>query len=375
VLRPDKQYHTFLISSTSQFFGEYESEDILITHAWPQWGRPYLQEGVEHPHSRNYYILSLNIGEGPQVQSERRQVAVPSYGYFGELFCSCMSVFYGKRFDSHGLVYGGGFFNTPSISFSAPLAYHSIGPNNYKPRNDFPVALNFVEFARISPFFMMGNLPTKARDIFFAAARFYLRSLRNFEDDPEASYLDLITCGELLSGFYEFPESLLYDPETSKLLKNIVDGHAHGHKISRAIKGRLFQVKRRFVLTILRLLYSDFFNSTQASAPFAALKEHQIQERLMAAYDLRSIYVHTGAQFGGYLRPHLGIMNEIMLGVPVIEGNKKLVDALTLAPTFLGLERLMRVCLLRFVHQNLFKFEPRFDIVGLKFRFRLAATS
>jgi len=283
----------------------------------------------------------------------------------GEVFCSWLAVLFGKRFDSHGMIQGQGRFHAPTQNAFPPTSYPQIGPNNHKPRRDCGIPLNLEHFGKLLPLFMGSDLNCRAVEIFGAASRLYLRSLRGVDADPEAAVLDLITCGELLSGFYDYNEADLCDHTLRHIMHTIERDLPNGKTIVKALKGRLRQIKRRYVITIMRLLTDNFFAETEASEPFAALKPDNVSKRIAASYDLRSLYVHTGARFGLWMMPHGWLMNEIMLGRPVLEGQRKLSKALVLTPTYIGLERIMRYCLLRFLHLNLTPIDTCLDGPGL----------
>jgi len=71
-----------------------------------------------------------------------------------------------------------------------------------------------------------------------------------------------------------------------------------------------------------------------------------------AAYDLRSRYVHTGGSFGNWISLSLGGINhEVPFGKPVVE-DEEFEKILAIAPTYVGLERVVRYCLLTFAKQN-----------------------
>lgn len=78
---------------------------------------------------------------------------------------------------------------------------------------------------------------------------------------------------------------------------------------------------------------------------------------IAAAYDLRSRYVHTGVPFGGWISFW---QNEVQIGRPVVE-DKELGKILALAPTFTGLERVIRYCILRFAQMHEAYIEPIAD--------------
>ena len=62
-------------------------------------------------------------------------------------------------------------------------------------------------------------------------------------------------------------------------------------------------------------------------------------------YDLRSRYVHTGEALGGWIGPRFGNA-ERQVGQPVVP-DRQMARILSRAPTFIGLERLTRLVLLR----------------------------
>ena len=69
---------------------------------------------------------------------------------------------------------------------------------------------------------------------------------------------------------------------------------------------------------------------------------------------MRSLYVHTGARFSIWVDPHGAMLNEMVLGKPVLQSSEKeLADPLSKMPTFLGLERLVRFMILRFAHSKI----------------------
>src|SRR4051794_19466395 len=88
-----------------------------------------------------------------------------------------------------------------------------------------------------------------------------------------------------------------------------------------------------------------FFDRTEATDGFCSLKKESFPRAAAAAYDLRSQYVHTGASFGNWIQTWRG-NEERQVGKPIV-GNRTFETVLHHAPTFIGLERLTRVALLR----------------------------
>ena len=96
-LRPDKAVHKILISTTSKFIGEYESQAMLISHAWKHaTNSSGIIREEETPASRNSFVVAFRTEE-----SDEKDIVIPDYSHIGELICSYLSVLFGKRFDSH----------------------------------------------------------------------------------------------------------------------------------------------------------------------------------------------------------------------------------------------------------------------------------
>ncbi len=110
---------------------------------------------------------------------------------------------------------------------------------------------------------------------------------------------------------------------------------------------------------ISRLLNNYFFTHHESEIDWASLKKDNIEAIINASYDLRSKYVHVGLSFGTEVRPHGGF-TETMTGIP--QGlPKELTNILVKSPSYIGMERIMRYCLLRFIHLHGFPIDPRLD--------------
>ena len=124
-----------------------------------------------------------------------------------------------------------------------------------------------------------------------------------------------------------------------------------GTKVVKQIRSSIRQIKRAYTLTITRLLTDYFFQNTEAPEGLGRLQKVDIEKRVKAAYDLRSVYVHSGVNYGPWTHSHNLVRNEIQLGTPIIhDDDDDYAKAVAAAPTYLGLERIMRYCLLRFIH-------------------------
>ncbi len=354
--KPDPRIHRFLISTTSRFTGEYDSEEIRLDHAWPTGDPHRLRVGLKpNPHSRNYFVLSVVI-EPP----EKKSIVIPNYTPLGEQVCAASSVFYGKRFDCHGLLVSRQAFYLPNFGPNEPTTYYTAAPYSHQPRKDLEIPLKLDKFGAVAPLFTDESLNEKFRRIFFAAGRFYVRALQIFDREPEFAYLDLITCGEILANFFDNAPVELYDEATKTTFERISAEMVSGNEVVRQLQGRMLQIKRRYILTIGRLLTDAFFCVSECTESYGQLRRGDTDKRLKAAYDLRSQYVHTGINFGQWTHPQGGILNEVPLGEPVVD-SKEFRKAISCAPTFFGLERIMRYCLLRFLHLNGVPIHPALD--------------
>jgi hypothetical protein len=364
-LRPDKSIHKFLISTPSRFVGEFESSDLLITHAWPTFQGDRDALGLRPgPYSRNYYVIIFRI---PPPDNQLR----PNYRPLGERICASLGFLFGKRFDFHGVIESDGMFHAPDMSVRV-VELSESGPYNHRPRKDLDIELNLTHFGKISALFVGGNMPQVFLNVLFAAAMFYQRSLQIFDLEPGLAYLDLITCGEILCNHTNYPDTSLYDPDVLDALEKLRSVPNAGDAAYRKLKGSLRQIKRRFTRTILDFLNDYFFTNTEAiehgkltkSATNPMWKEGSeeitVERRIKAAYDLRSLYVHTGVDFSDAVLSLRPMLNETQIGLRHFDSTE-MEEAVLLAPTYLGMERILRYCLVRFVHLHGITIDSRLD--------------
>ena len=348
-LRLDDTVQRYLLSTTSRVVGEFASEHLLITHAWP--GK-YSVRGSSRwepgPASRTTFVASFRT---PPIE-RAPGVIVPDYSYVGDILIPILSLLFGKRFDQHGLIEGSGRFLIPDLSHFDNLCNPRLPQNSHSVREDYPTPLDLREFRRIMPLWATDPPVIDARffNTFSSAAKFYHQALVNFDSDPEVAYLHLITAGEIVSNFRAFdPESLL-DEQTRLHLASIRGGLTDGDAIARHLHGRLRQIKRRFRLTLEQLVDSDFFSRSECTQAYGRLEASNFSKRIAAAYDLRSQYVHSGESFGDYVRAHGETNAEVQKGLPR-HHNRDLAKTLQLAPTLIGMERIVRYCLLRLAEE------------------------
>ena len=311
------------------------------------------------------YVIVIQIPP-PENQT------IPNYRPLGERLCSCLGFLYGKRFDFHGLIESNGLFYAPDLSNVRCVELSDSGPYNHQPRKDLEIKLNFAHFDKISRLFLNENGDQDFLNVLFAAAGFYHRSLQIFDLEPGLAYLDLITCSEIFCNHTQYPDTALYDPDVLDALNRLRVVPDVGEEAYRRLKGSLRQIKRKFTKTILDLLNDYFFTNTEANDHGKLTKsnthwfwkdgkeEITVERRIKAAYDLRSQYVHTGVDFSDGVLPNPSILNETQIGIRHFESNT-MEEAVLLAPTYLGMERIIRYCLVRFAHLHGITIDPRLD--------------
>ena len=345
-LKPDETVQKFLISTTSRFVGEYESDGFVITHAWPTFynrDASFSLRLEETPISRSGYIIAF---ETPPISKEPGMI-VPDYSLTGEGVCGFLSVLFGKRFDCHGTTEGSGLYQIPNFNAYGTICNPKLPFNSHQPRANFQLPLELGRFASIDRVLVDPAIDDKLRTRLTTACSFYMQALQDVDHNVEIAYLHLITVGEILSSFFSYPRNETLDQETLNDLTVIEKDLDNGESIVRRLHGLIRGVKRTFVRSLCSLLDDQFFTRTETKQNYAHFVADDIEARVGAAYDLRSKYVHTGAPFGGWIDPSRGY-DDIQLGRPVVD-DRDFGKTLAKAPKFAGLERLMRYCILKFM--------------------------
>ncbi len=343
-LRSEDTIQRALISTTSRLYGEWERSEAYVGHAW-NFGSMQVRWQAG-PSSRSAFVFSFVT-----APLERAVGAVlPNYGPIGAAMSNMLAVLYGKRFDFHGLIEGSGHFQLPDLSAFNQLCNPQLPQNSHESRVDFNVPLNLVEIARVEALALFEpSVSEDVANVFHGAAKFYAQALQTVERDPEVAYLHLITAIEILSGHFDYPKESLWDTELRDLIDTVRGGLGDdGERVAQALGQRLRQVKKAFVRTVLDLVDPGFFDRTEAVDAYRRFKLENFEQAIKAAYDLRSQYVHTGVPFGRWVDFPGG---ETSVGKPVLP-SKELVKVLERAPTYQGLERVVRYCLLRFLEIN-----------------------
>lgn len=346
-LRPDESIQKILISSASRFTGEFSSPNLLITHAWPPFHagrRDWFREDT--PLSRTALVLSFRTVRSPKLPG----FVIPNYEPAGQIIAAVLSVLFGKKFETHGPLEMSGSFGVPDLSTFAVPNNPSLPHIGSKRRADHPVPLEISEARRMQTLFLGDHPEAAARSAFMAAARFYQRALQAIEDDPEVAYLHLITAGEIIANHKPFVEAEHLDEQTRAVLGRIEQEMEGGTAIAAQLRGKLQGIKRRFVSAIASYIDPHFFDRSESNDAFSAFRADNFSQRLGAAYDLRSKSVHTGRPFGTWVAPRSDGA-EIQHGQPIIEDDKELAKILYRAPTFVGLERVLRYALIGFAKE------------------------
>ena len=335
--KPNEHVHKILISTTSRMVGEYSNEGMLISHAWPcKHDHHATIRFLETPASRTGFVLAF------ETPPREKSIVIPDYSPTGDAVCSYLSVLFGKRFDCHGLTEGSGFYNIPNLNLFSTLCDQSLSFNSHRPRNDFVVPLRMENFgAMLSVLEKLQKEPGLENKL-RAACNFYMQSLKNAEQNIEVAYLHLVSAGEVLSSVFTYEEQALYDEETRRDLSRIRTELSNGEKVANRLSRKMYWVKRRFINSLYGLLDSRFFIGTEQ-----AFSKENVKLYIAGAYDLRSKYIHSGIPFGHWVKPS-GRVGDVPPGKWVVE-DKELEGSLNKAPTYIGLERLVRFCILAYL--------------------------
>lgn len=312
-LRLTETVQKMLISTTSRMTGEYDNSRLVISHAWPQLQSQSLGMRFTETHlSRSAYVVAF---ETPPIE-KRPGTPMPDYSPTGEVLAAYLAVLFGKRFDCHGVLEGNGIYQIPDLGSYDTPCNPKLPFNSHHTRNCFTVPLEINQFSMIERVFIdpsdVANLSRLN-----AACKFYMQALQNAEYNTEVAYLHLITAGELLA-------------------------HEFRSTDTRGVKAKL-------VRALCALTDESFYIVASEGSDHGRFTPQNVEHAIVAAYDLRSRYVHTGTPFGRWVDPVRGFASgDLQVGIPVVE-DRSLSDVLAAAPTFNGLERLVRYCILRFM--------------------------
>lgn len=348
-----------VISTPSQLVGQLSRPDLAIQIVFPHTDvefQKYVQPG---PYSRTYYLVSIREPDDP---SSDDAFAAPTWtsddgkpvyalGAVGGMLTDLASVWYGKRFDYHGVITHESRAWLPDLSSVLPVSHHNLGLHNRKPRPDLDIELTLGALDKPLNLLYKGE-PAAELDAFRTAARFYARALRAFESDPEVAFFDFIVALEVMASQIDVPSDDLYDEQARKDLAAIEA--SLGPALAKRVRERYRQLSRRVVYAATTLVNDTFFKGSQAQPEWSRLTRENLETHVKAAYALRSRYAHGGVPFGIWLNIFPGA--EIQVGRPVLPDSERgLKETLANIPTLEGLERLVRFIILRFAHLRISK--------------------
>jgi hypothetical protein len=367
-LKPDKFTYTLILSSPANFPGEITtSENFFLTHALPDFSSGDYDMDPKSRYSRNFFALTFRERElSPEEEKESNP---PHYAFVGDYFSVFLSLYFGKRFDNLGFHLDNGLYRLPNLQPARPRKSSQALPFSQSARKDLAIPLELDKAPLLVPILdsIFGDVH---RDISrngslsddliraFTAGRFYQQALQAYDSDPEFAFLNLVNAGEVLVSGLKFEESELKDECLTAVLAEI-DAKLEPTAAKQIRKKFFGQISRRFRKGLAKLLNPAFFSGSESTRDFLCLKPENIEKHLKAAYDLRSRFLHVGTRFGGFITASPD-HEEISLA-PAAYGDTEWKKLTAIVPTLAGLERVIRFCLLRFVHQRASAVHPSLD--------------
>jgi hypothetical protein len=349
----DKFTYKIAFSSPAHFSGEMQTDSFCLTHAWPMHKNNMEIFDPSGRFHRSFFVLTFRERELSDEEEKKRQP--PWYDFVGDFFCVVLSAYFGKRFDNLGFVQSHGIHCVPDIQPPKVRKLVDALPTSSKPRKDLGIKLELHEAKSLLPILdavfleINENKPVaKELDLAFAAGRFYLQALQLFESDTELAFLSLVSAGEVLVSGLDFSGDGIYGNDTEELLIEIKEklGDVKADKIR-----RIFRVSRKFRIGLSKLVNESFFEGSESQDEFFRFKPDEFDMRMAAAYDLRSNFLHEGKKFGGWVEIMSHINAEVSIGTPA-HGDAEWKKLISRIPTLVGMERVIRFCLLRFLHQK-----------------------
>jgi hypothetical protein len=358
----DKFTYKIALSSPAHFSGEMLTDSFWLTHAWPMHKNNMDIFDVSGRFGRSFFVLTFRERELSEEEEKKRQP--PWYDYVGDFFCVLLSAYFGKRFDNLGFIQSNGLHCLPDIQPPKLRKLTNALPVSSKPRKDLDIKLELQEAKSLLPileavFLEINEKKPVARELelAFAAGRFYLQALQLFESDPELAFLSLISAGEVLVSGLDFSRDGIYDNDTEELLVEIKEklGAEKAEKLR-----RFFRVSRKFRVGLSKLVNKNFFEGSESSEEFYKFKPADFDTRIAAAYDLRSKFLHEGKTFGGWVAAFDHSNADVSIGTPA-HGDAEWKKLISRIPTLVGMERVIRFCLLRFLHQKVSPLHERLN--------------
>jgi hypothetical protein len=350
----DKFTYKIALSSPAHFSGDMLTDSFSLTHAWPHHENNIEIFDDSGRFGRSFFVLTFREREMSDEEEKKRRL--PHYEFVGDFFCVILTIYFGKRFDNLGFFQSHGIHYLPNIQPPKLRKLTDALPISSKPRKDLNIKLELHEAKPLLPileavFLEINDSKPAAKELelVFSAGQFYLQALQLFESEPELAFLSLVNAGEVLISGLEFSESEIYDEEIRTLLAEIKD--KLGESKAEKVRGRFFQIRRKFRIGLSKLVNQSFFEGSESREDFYQFKQEDFDTRIAAAYDLRSYFLHAGKRFGIWVEI-MGNMNaDVSIGTPAY-GDPEWKKLISRIPTLVGMERVIRFCLLRFLHQK-----------------------
>jgi hypothetical protein len=350
----DKFTYKMAISTPAHFTGQILTDSFWLTGAHPLHKNNIEIFDISGRFSRNFFVLTFRDRRPSEEDEKIRQP--PYYGWVGDYFCVFLSVYFGKRFDNLGFFQTNGSHSIPDIPPSKLRKLTDALPTNSRPRKDLEIKLALHESKPLFPIleavFLEINKQTsvsKDLELAYAAGSSYLQALQLFESDPEHAFLSLINAGEVIINGLEFAEDEIYDKDTQELLAEIKQ--QLGDVKAKRVRERFFQIRRKFRVGLSRLVNKSFFEGSESQDDSHKFKPEDFDVRIAAAYDLRSHYLHAGKRFEEWVTIFDHWNAEVCIETPFY-GDAEWKKLIARIPTLVGMERVIRFCLLRFMHQK-----------------------
>ena len=346
--KPRTDITKLLLSTPSHFVGQYENDVFRIVNANENARVNVYTPKADERIYREYIEITVATPE-----YKKDTIVIPDYSQIGENFCIALSVLFGKRFDSHGLIQQHGWPYVPSVESSHQIYNKNLSFNSVNKRADYQIGLCLENIKYIEHvLFEHDGDNADAHSTFWYAGRYYIQAIRIVEESPELAFLSLITAGEILASHFKYPIEELLDENTKQLLKQLKGLGKDGEKLHKKVSSKLMGISEAFCKFIIDCLDSDFFNRTEAKHEFQKLSESDIKQRLKAAYNLRSKNVHAGKLPSSWMAVnYLRDNEEVIHSNPVIE-DKDMQKSIKRSPTFIGMERIIRYSLIKFLIQT-----------------------
>jgi hypothetical protein len=339
----------FLFVSPAYFTAAFERDGFELTVVFRSFDRRSgSRMAFDGPYARSTFMLSFEV----PVPDKKLAVVIPQYHHVGEEVSALIGAFYGKFVINAGQMQSGNRLTVPNM-WDGPCHTHEHPAFNQQPRKPDGPDLQLTHVAKLLEVYFYNQVEYEALDRVLRAAEFYRMALENFHERPEMAYTLLLSALEAIIDLKTYTDDDKYDPALQEQLAQIAAQCKDGAKIVAALKGRLYQIRRRVAKLVDAYIPDTYFQQREAREDFASIKSREdLRVRVLAAYDLRSKLLHTGNRTG---ISHLSLSSmgeEFVLGTPVLPDPdlvKLLVKCLTLA----GLERVTSTVLRSVIHQHL----------------------